>query len=287
MQFGEKLRKIRQERNLTQPDLAEQLGIEQSWLSKLENDKSLPSSELLDRVCQVFHITLEQLVADLDTGYVQQQLASLPEVRGLLQEKRYTLVHNARRWLLGGAALVAVGVTLFLSGNYHWLFTEVLFRYESQGIVFASEPEHLFDNADEVLMSIAVTQVDQSWAQNSADRGWIEKNLLASREAIYKVEYEKNRAKLHQRSSLDVQMHDRHLGSSYRIETTAAKDSTDIFGNTVTAGSPAHRIYTTRGSSPNPRWQNGLFKVLGVFLATVGALLYLVEWRIGRVIKTA
>ena len=50
MQFGEKLKQLRQERNLTQPDLADKLGIEQSWLSKLENDKCHPSSELLGKL---------------------------------------------------------------------------------------------------------------------------------------------------------------------------------------------------------------------------------------------
>lgn len=37
MRFGDKLRKLRQEHDLTQPDLATYLGVEQSWLSKIEN----------------------------------------------------------------------------------------------------------------------------------------------------------------------------------------------------------------------------------------------------------
>lgn len=43
MNFGEKLKRIRTEKNLTQPRFAEAIGIEQSYLSKLENDKSQPS----------------------------------------------------------------------------------------------------------------------------------------------------------------------------------------------------------------------------------------------------
>ena len=46
MNFGEKLKQIRTQKNLTQPQMAEAIGIEQSYLSKLENDKSIPSAEM-------------------------------------------------------------------------------------------------------------------------------------------------------------------------------------------------------------------------------------------------
>lgn len=35
MQFGEKIRTLRQQAELTQPELAERLNCEQSWLSKI------------------------------------------------------------------------------------------------------------------------------------------------------------------------------------------------------------------------------------------------------------
>jgi len=44
MNFGERIKQLRTERNMTQPQLAEAIGIEQSYLSKLENDKSVPST---------------------------------------------------------------------------------------------------------------------------------------------------------------------------------------------------------------------------------------------------
>lgn len=46
MHFGERLKQLRTERGLTQPQLAQAAGIEQSYLSKLENDKSVPSAEM-------------------------------------------------------------------------------------------------------------------------------------------------------------------------------------------------------------------------------------------------
>ena len=40
MQFGEKIRNLRQHAGLTQPELAERLNCEQSWLSKIETYRS-------------------------------------------------------------------------------------------------------------------------------------------------------------------------------------------------------------------------------------------------------
>ena len=67
MKFGEKLRVLRNDKDLTQPELAEAMGIEQSYLSKLENDKSLPSNDVLNRILDVFDIEVGDLVNDLES----------------------------------------------------------------------------------------------------------------------------------------------------------------------------------------------------------------------------
>ena len=54
MNFGDKIRQLRTDKNLTQPELAAAMGIEQSYLSKLENGKSLPSNDMLQRILDVF-----------------------------------------------------------------------------------------------------------------------------------------------------------------------------------------------------------------------------------------
>ncbi len=66
MNFGEKLRQLRNDKDLTQPELAEAMGIEQSYLSKLENDKSLPSNDVLNRILDVFGLEIGDLVDDLN-----------------------------------------------------------------------------------------------------------------------------------------------------------------------------------------------------------------------------
>src|SRR5579859_5108682 len=61
MSFEENLRTLRLARGLTQPLLAEKTGIEQSYLSKLENGRSHPSDEVLGRLAQALEVKPETL----------------------------------------------------------------------------------------------------------------------------------------------------------------------------------------------------------------------------------
>lgn len=61
MPFHENLRTLRLARGLTQPTLAEKAGIEQSYLSKLENGRSKPSEDVLGRLAQALEVKPETL----------------------------------------------------------------------------------------------------------------------------------------------------------------------------------------------------------------------------------
>ena len=50
MNFGERFKQVRTDKGLTQPQFAQMAGIEQSYLSMLENDKSLPSTEMFSTI---------------------------------------------------------------------------------------------------------------------------------------------------------------------------------------------------------------------------------------------
>ena len=56
MNVGENLRKIRLERKLTQKTLAKTLGVTRVTLSKWENGKSRPSSEILFEYQKLFEL---------------------------------------------------------------------------------------------------------------------------------------------------------------------------------------------------------------------------------------
>ncbi|TLU67100.1 helix-turn-helix transcriptional regulator [Thalassotalea litorea] len=60
MALGEVIKQTRQDRQLSQPQLSEQAGIETSYLSMLENDKSIPSDEILTAIRKSLDLILTQ-----------------------------------------------------------------------------------------------------------------------------------------------------------------------------------------------------------------------------------
>jgi transcriptional regulator with XRE-family HTH domain len=143
MNFGDKVRQLRTDRNLTQPELAEAMGIEQSYLSKLENGKSLPSNDVLNRILDVFAIEIGDLVDNLDQG-VRNQLRHIPDIADHFNRQKQLMIGNRQRWLLASSVLVAVGVALIYAGSVHLFFSDTVYQYKSDGIVLEGESKEVF-----------------------------------------------------------------------------------------------------------------------------------------------
>ncbi len=261
MYFGEKLKRLRQEKNWTQPDLAERLGIEQSWLSKIENDKSLPSSELLDKIAESFDLTLQQLLEDLDPNYVSNSLASLPEVRGILQQKKFSTVHNAKKWLLAATVSMAFGFSLLLSGAAELFFKDVLYLYESEGLVFESEPDNLFTDRDNLIATWIDARVDVEDVHAERARKLME---LSGRENYQQI------------TSREF------LGTFFKETETTTTGAVDIFGSPVPAGSTAIRVYYQSATPQMRHPANSVMITLGFMLLLSSFGLYFSEFRISR-----
>lgn len=103
MNIGERIRQLRTERNLTQPQLAEMIGIEQSYLSKLENDRSVPSADIYQNVLRALTIDTAGFLAGIDEYLVHRHLRQIPEVANHLNANLATRIHDIRRWLFGSA----------------------------------------------------------------------------------------------------------------------------------------------------------------------------------------
>jgi len=143
MNFGDKVRQLRIDKNLTQPELAEAMGIEQSYLSKLENGKSLPSNDVLNRILDVFAIEVGDLVDDLDQGD-RNQLRQIPDIADHFNRQKQLMIGNRQRWLLITSVLVALGVALIYAGSVHLFFSDKVYQYKSNGIVLEGESKEVF-----------------------------------------------------------------------------------------------------------------------------------------------
>lgn len=60
--IGKLIKKIRQDHNLTQNDLAKKLGVTYQAVSKWENGKNIPDIAILKQISQEFHINIDDLL---------------------------------------------------------------------------------------------------------------------------------------------------------------------------------------------------------------------------------
>ncbi len=61
LKIGEKIKAKRKERELTQEELAEMLGVTKAAVSKWENAESYPDITMLPQIAQLFHITMDEM----------------------------------------------------------------------------------------------------------------------------------------------------------------------------------------------------------------------------------
>ena len=60
--IGNRIAKFRKEKNMTQEELANRLGVSSQAVSKWENDASCPAISLLPQLCEVLSITADELL---------------------------------------------------------------------------------------------------------------------------------------------------------------------------------------------------------------------------------
>lgn len=62
MEFGEKIRELRKQKNLTQENFALRLNVTRQAVSNWENDRNLPDLEMLILIASIFEISLDELL---------------------------------------------------------------------------------------------------------------------------------------------------------------------------------------------------------------------------------
>ena len=63
MELADKLISLRKQKNWTQATAAREIDIQQSYLSKLENGRHLPSLDVIDKLCSAYNIRSKDLLS--------------------------------------------------------------------------------------------------------------------------------------------------------------------------------------------------------------------------------
>lgn len=143
MKFGHFLRKQREQREWTQPQAAEAIGIEQSYLSKLENNKAVPSSEIFEQLLHVYEFDLKILGEAVDESELEK-LQEIVLIRDFIMRSRTQGEKTRRRWLLMGLAMVMVGV-FFIGYSFSPLHDrQNHYTYESKAVLNKGENPFMF-----------------------------------------------------------------------------------------------------------------------------------------------
>ena len=66
MVFGKILKRLRQANNLTQEELAQKINNSRSNIANYENEKNMPSIEILEKLSEVFNVSTDYLLGKSD-----------------------------------------------------------------------------------------------------------------------------------------------------------------------------------------------------------------------------
>lgn len=74
--FGDRLKELRNSKNLSQEELGEILGVRKSSISNWETDKATPTYDILIKLAQYFNVTTDYLL-----GFTQEDMDRIEQLR--------------------------------------------------------------------------------------------------------------------------------------------------------------------------------------------------------------
>ena len=122
--IGKFIFKKRKERNLTQEQLAERLGVSNKTISKWETGKCMPDYSIIRPLCQELNITLAEL---LDGGEDEKSIHPYDHQRILKMMKEARDLKNKKFML--------IGIVVSLSGIVFLIFSQFIGGTDMQEIL--------------------------------------------------------------------------------------------------------------------------------------------------------
>ena len=105
--IGSYIARKRKEQNLTQEQLAQQLGVSNKTISKWENGTCMPDYSIIQRLCDAIHVTLPELMDGEDAAENSVRVYDNEQILGLL---RRTQELERQKGALYGLVLVLLGI---------------------------------------------------------------------------------------------------------------------------------------------------------------------------------
>ena len=105
--IGSYIAKKRREKNLTQEQLAEKLGVSNKTISKWENGKCMPDYSIIEQLCKELSVTLSELMDGEDAAEDSVRVYDDEQILDLL---RRTQELGRQKNILYGIVLIVLGI---------------------------------------------------------------------------------------------------------------------------------------------------------------------------------
>ena len=105
--IGGYIARKRKEQNLTQEQLAQQLGVSNKTISKWEDGKCMPDYSIIQKLCEALHVTLPELMDGEDASEDSVRVYDDEQILDLL---RRTQELERQKGALYGLVLVVLGI---------------------------------------------------------------------------------------------------------------------------------------------------------------------------------
>ena len=109
--IGSYIARKRREQNLTQEQLAQQLGVSNKTISKWENGKCMPDYSIIQKLCDVIHVSLPELMDGEDAAEDSVRVYDDEQILDLL---RRTQELERQKGVLCGFVLIVLLLISFL-----------------------------------------------------------------------------------------------------------------------------------------------------------------------------
>ena len=143
MKFGEYLKSQRDARGWTQPMAADKIGIEQSYLSKLETGKASPSEDMFERLVSAYQIDVDELATLVSLSDLER-LREIGAIRDLVRRGQQATARGRRRWLVASLLMITLGGALLSFVITERRYADSELEYLSKGVIQDGESDFLY-----------------------------------------------------------------------------------------------------------------------------------------------
>lgn len=74
MNFGDRLKKIRKEKEISQEDFAKKIGVSRSSIGNYETNQNMPTAEILDKIADILECSIDYLLGKTDIRNTGKQI---------------------------------------------------------------------------------------------------------------------------------------------------------------------------------------------------------------------